>query len=160
MIARCVLLLVIAPAVAVAQSLPGPEKYYVRAEYTRWSKGMNSEIKKGFGTADGTLLDLTNDLGVKDEGTWQARATIRLGQSFKLRGSYLPLDKYKGDTIAKTNFLYGGQQYFAGSCVVTSINGNYYTGEFEWYFRRCMASFRGLLVQAQGFQMGSTVGLT
>ena len=161
MIERClapgVALLLLAPAVAGAQSLPGPEKYYIRAEYTRWSPGLDSQIQKGFGDAEGTLLDLAKDLGVEDESTWQARATIRLGQSFKLRGSYLPLDKYKGDTIAKTNFVYGGQQYFAANRVVTSINGNYYTGEIEWDFRRGEAGFAGIFVGAKVFQVGSIV---
>jgi hypothetical protein len=161
MIERClapgVALLLLAPAVAGAQSLPGPENYHIRGEYTRWSPGLDSQIQKGFGDAEGTLLDLTSDLGVADESTWQARATIRIGQSIKLRGSYVPLDKYKGDTIAKTNFLYGGKQFFAGSQVVTSINGKYYTGEIEWDFRRGEAGFAGLFIGAKVFQVGSII---
>lgn len=161
MIGRClapaVALLLLAPAVARAQSLPGPEKYYVRGEYTRWSPGLDSQIQKGFGDAEGTVLDLTDDLGIGDESTWQARATIRLGQSFKIRGSYVPLDKYKGDTVAKTNFSYGGKQYYADSRVVTSISGNYSTGEIEWDFRRGEAGFAGLFIGAKVFQVGSVV---
>ena len=161
MIERClapgVVLLLLAPGVAGAQTLPGPENYHVRGEYTRWSPGLDSQIQKGFGDAEGTLLDLTNDLGVADQPTWEARATVRIGQSIKLRGSYVPLDKYKGDTNAKTNFLYGGKQYFADSRVVTAINAKYYTGEIEWDFRRGEAGFAGLFIGAKVFQVGSII---
>ena len=59
MIERClapgVVLLLLAPAVAGAQSLPGPENYHVRGEYTRWSPGLDSQIQKGFGDAAGIV---------------------------------------------------------------------------------------------------------
>jgi hypothetical protein len=156
-LAAGVVLLLLAPALAGAQNLPSAEKYIIRGEYTRWSPGLDSQIQKGFGDAEGTLLDLTNDLGVGDAGTWQARATIRIGQSFKLRGSYAPLDKYRGDVAAKTNFLFGGRQFFAGTRVITSINANYYTGEIEWDFQRGQGGFAGLFVGAKVFQVGSVV---
>lgn len=161
MIGRCLApvigLLLLTPAVARAQSLPGPEKYYIRGEYTRFYPGLDSQVQKGFGDTEGTVLDLTDDLGVEDENTWQARATIRLGESFKLRGSYMPLDKYRGDTIAATNFLYGGKLYYAGSQVVTSINSKYYTGEIEWDFKRGQGGFAGLFIGAKVFQVASIV---
>lgn len=156
-LARAVCLLLLAPALAGAQTLPGPEKYYIRGEYTRWYPGLDSKIQKGFGDAEGTVLDLTDDLGVEDENTWQARATIRVGPSFKLRGSYVPLDKYRGDTIAATNFSYGGKLYYAGSQVTTSIDGKYYTGEIEWDFKKGQGGFAGLFLGAKVFQVASIV---
>jgi len=152
-----VLVLLAVACLAPAQDLPSSERYILRAEYTRWGGNLTGHVQKGFGSAEGTLLDLVDDLGVGSPGTWQVKATARLGSSFKLRGSYCPLDRYRGDVIAKTNFSYGTELYYAATQVLTSINGKYYTGEFEWDFRRGPAGFFGVLAGVKVFDVSSVV---
>jgi hypothetical protein len=149
-----VALLLVGPALAAAQDLPSSEHYILRAEYTRWSADLTGKIQKGFGTEEGTLLDLDSDLGVTGKETWQGKGTIRLGSKFKLRGAYVPV-QYRGDVIAQTNFVYGGKQYFAGSRVQTSIDGQYYSGDFQWDFRRGSGGFFGAFVGARVFDVSS-----
>jgi len=142
---------------APAQDLPSSERYVLRAEYTRWGANLGGHVQKGFGTEQGTLLDLVDDLGVGSPGTWQVKATARLGSSFKLRGSYVPLDQYRGDVIAKTNFSYGTELYYADTRVLTSIDGKYYTGEVEWDFQRGQAGFFGVFAGVKVFDVSSVV---
>ena len=142
---------------ATAQDLPSSERYILRGEYTRWGADLSGKVQKGFGSDEGTLLDLIDDLGVGSKGTWQVKATARMGPSFKLRGSYVPLKEYRGDVIAKTNFSYGSETYFASTRVVTSIEGNYYTGELEWDFMRGPTGFFGVFAGAKVFDVSSIV---
>jgi hypothetical protein len=152
-----VVLLLAVSGRAPAQDLPSSERYVVRAEYTRWGANLSGHVQKGFGSEEGTLLDLADDLGVQSRGTWQVKATARIGSSFKLRGSYVPLDKYRGDVIAKTNFSYGTEIYHADTRVLTSIDGKYYTGEFEWDFQRGQSGFFGVLAGVKIFDVSSVV---
>ena len=56
------LVLGLLPAAARAQDLPPAERYYLRGEYWRWSVNLDSEFQKGFGTAEGTVIDGTETL--------------------------------------------------------------------------------------------------
>lgn len=156
-LARGAVLLFVLPALAAAQDLPLPERYTIRVEYGRWSPDLSGKIQKGFGDAPGTVLDLDDDLGVSDEGTWELRGTIRLGQRFKLKGAYVPLDGYRGDLGARTTFRYGVEQFFRGERVVTAINGSFYRGELQWDFRRGREGFVGLIAGAKIFDVSSVV---
>ena len=148
---------VLAARAASGQDLPGTERYTLRLEYGRWHPGLDGQIQKGLGDSEGTLLELTDDLGVADESTWELRGTIRLGASVKLRGAYIPLDKYQGDTVAQTNFFYGGQQFFAGEHVVTSLDGKFYRGEIQWDFQKGAGGFVGVYLGAKVFDVASVV---
>lgn len=153
----CVVLLVAAAGLAGAQELPSSERYILRGEYTRWGADLSGRVQKGFGTDQGTLLDLVDDLGVGSKGTWQVKGTLRAGSSFKVRGSYMPLAEYRGDVISKTNFSYGTKLYYASTRVLTSITGKYYTGELEWDFRRGPSGFFGVFAGVKVFDVSSVV---
>ncbi|HSB62335.1 MAG TPA: hypothetical protein VLI67_11490 [Vicinamibacteria bacterium] len=156
-LARGVALMLAGPALAAAQDLPQSERYRLRVEYTRWSPDLTGDIQKGFGEAPGTLLDLSDDLGVASERTWEVRGTIRFGSRFKLKGAYVPLDRFLGDVNARTNFLYGGEQFFLGERVLTAIDARYYRGEIQWDFQASRQGFVGLLVGAKVFDVSSVV---
>ena len=80
-LAPCVVLVFAVSALVPAQDLPSSESYIVRAEYTRWGANLTGHVQKGFGSAEGTLLDLVDDLGVGSRGTWQVKATARIGSN-------------------------------------------------------------------------------
>ncbi len=63
---------------ASAQSGPNAENYKVRVEAYTWDTGLEGQIQKGFGADSGTLLDLTDDLGVADERTYGGNVSIQI----------------------------------------------------------------------------------
>jgi hypothetical protein len=100
---------------ALAQAvLPPAENYKLRLEAFGWGTTIEGQIQKGFGDTSGTLLDLTDDLGVGNEQTWAGDASIQFKPGLKLRGSYTEID-YSGDVAARQNFVFGEDQYSSGT---------------------------------------------
>lgn len=150
------LLLLALPASGLAQILPAPEQYHLRVEYREWRPNLDAQIQKGFGEAEGTLLDLKTDLAVLDERTWDVDATLKLSPGFKLRGSITPLD-YKGDTAAPFTFDFGNVTYPRGTRVLSTVKGHYYTGAFEWDFVKRSEGFFGVFLGAKIFDVDAVV---
>jgi hypothetical protein len=122
--------------------LPPQETYHLRAEYWKWWPSLDSQIQKGFGDTQGTLLDLRNDLGLPDKSTWGVRGTLKFSAGFKLRGDYTPFD-YLGTVNPSANFNFGASTYRVGNPVTTTIKGSAYTGALEWDFVRTRQGFLG-----------------
>jgi len=131
-----------------AQILPPAEGYKLRLEGFTWGTALDGQIQKGFGSTSGTLLDLTDDLGVADERTYGAGGAIQLKPGLKLRGSYTKID-YAGDTNARQTFTFGEDQYFIDERIVTSIKGKYYTAALEWDFVKRPQGFFGVFIGAK-----------
>jgi hypothetical protein len=146
-VAGGLLAILTSPPGVCAQS-PSPENYKLRVEGFSWGTSVEGQIQKGFGLNAGTLLDLTDDLGVTDERTYGGDAAIQFKRGWKLRGSYTKID-YVGDTAARQNFTFGQDQYFVGDRVVTSIQGKYYTGALEWDFVQKPQGYLGVFIGAK-----------
>jgi len=142
------LVVVIGSRSASAQSVPGAENYHLRVQAYTWDTGLEGQIQKGFGADSGTLLDLTDDLGVADERTYGGDVSLQIKPGLKLRGSYTKID-YTGDTTARQNFTFGQDDYFVGDRVVTSIQGKYYTAALQWDFVKKPQGFLGVFVGAK-----------
>jgi hypothetical protein len=127
------------------QELPSPEYYHVRGEYSWWWPKLGGEIQKGL---SGTITDVTDDLGVTDQSTWELRATARFGASHKLSGTYTQLD-YDGDITNHATVRYGDQVYFEGTRLLTSMKGGYYGGQYEWDFAKGPWGFFGGVLGAR-----------
>jgi hypothetical protein len=155
-IAGSILLLFALPASGIAQTLPGPERYHLRVEYREWRPSLDGQIQKGFGEAEGTLLDLMTGLGVQDKRTYDVDATLKFSPGFKLRGSITPLD-YKGDKLAEFTFSFGDVTYPRNTRVVTTVKGHYYTGAFEWDFVKRPEGFFGVFLGAKIFDVDAVV---
>jgi hypothetical protein len=138
-------------APAHAQRAPA-EDYTLRAEYLWWSPGPSGQLQKGLGDEPGTLLDARDDLGLGEAGANLARATFRLGGSWKLRGAWSPLD-FRGDVLAPRSFAYGTTAVRAGDQVITALKGNYVTGELEWDFVERERGFLGFLFGVKYFDV-------
>jgi len=143
-------------AVASAQEGPSAERYRLRAEWRWWKPSLTSQVQKGFGDAQGTLLDLTANFGVPDEDTWEVHGAIKFSPSFKLLGSYIPIE-YRGDTIADSNFNYGGELYFRGDRVVTTFKGAVYGAAVQWDFVRRPSGYFGLILGGRVLLVDSVV---
>lgn len=117
-----------------AQETPAPEDFTVRIEVRRWSPSLDAEIQASSDRNIGTLIDVVNDLDVGDKSTFELRATLKLGKSHKVRGSYTPLD-YDGDTRIEQQIRFEDTLYPRLARLVTSLKGGYYTGEYEWAFK-------------------------
>jgi hypothetical protein len=134
------------------QELPAAEKYALRAEYLWWTPLLKGKLQKGLGDVDGTVLDAQSDLGIGEGKTNQVRATFRLGPSWKLRGSWSPID-FSGDAIARQDFLYGTTVGRTSDRIITSLKGNYFTGELEWDFVRRPQGFLGAIFGVKFFDV-------
>jgi len=104
-------------------------------------------MQKGFGDELGTIVGVDTDLAVTGSKTWGLTGAIQLKAGLKLRGSYLPID-FDGDTEVPLTFEFGGETFYYGTRVVTSIKGYYYTGSFEWDFIRRPSGYVGILLGA------------
>jgi len=133
---------------AAQTRLPFPEQYRLRVEYRQFHSKLTGQLQHGFGEAAGTDLDVRGDLGIGDKKTWSGLAVLQLKPGHKLRGSITRLD-YDGDLAAGRSFVYGETTFVAGNRVVTSLKGNYFTGEYEWDFVQRNWGFLGLLIGAK-----------
>ena len=89
----CVLAALPVPAVALESDRPSAERYNVRLEYLWWSPQPTGELQKGFSETTGTLIDAQTDLGLQAyHSPNQLRGVLRLGNSWKLRGSWSRID--------------------------------------------------------------------
>lgn len=140
-----VLLVVAAAGSAAAQELPPPEQYHLRGEYLYWWPKLGAEVSKG---ESGTVNDVSSDLGVADDSTFELRGTLRAGASHKLSGTYTKLD-YAGDLTSHPTVRYGSQTFFPGSRLVTSMKGGYYGGQYEWDFVKGQQGFVGAVLGAR-----------
>jgi hypothetical protein len=150
-LAALAIALLCAPAAAQEQ-LPPAERYHLRLEYLWWSPQPAGQLQKGFSEQEGTLVDLESDLALQEDSANQLRGALRLGTSWKLRGSWAPID-FRGDTLASGGFQYGTAVVEPGDEVVTSIKGNYGTAELEWDFLKRPSGFAGLLLGAKIFDV-------
>jgi hypothetical protein len=150
------ILMVITP-LADAQSLvPEAEQYHIRVEFRRWQVGLDSEIQMTSGdNPTGTLINVRDDLGVSDHGTFEVRGILQLGLGKKLRFGFTPLD-YDGDKRVERSLRFEGTVYNLNTRVVTSVKGNWYTGEFEWDIFHGEKGYLGLLIGVKAFD-GTTV---
>jgi hypothetical protein len=138
-----------AAASAPAQSdLPAAERYVVRLEYLFWSPQPSGEVQKGVAGVEGTLLDVREDLQLGESSANCLRGALRLGEAWKLRGSWTPID-FRGDAIAGSSIVYGTTVVLPGQRVVSSLKGNYFVAELEWDFLRRPQGSLGLLGGAQ-----------
>jgi hypothetical protein len=143
------------PASAQA-SLPSAEDYHLRLEYLWGSPYPDGQLQKGLGEDPGTLLDVRLDLGVEENAANVLRGALRLGQSWKLRGSWMPLD-FGGDTEARQPFTYGTLEARVGDRIVSSLKGNLFGGDVEWDFVRRPGGFLGVLFGVRYFDVDTLV---
>ncbi len=139
------LLLALAPAALAQSELPPAERYKLRVEYLWWSPGLVGEVQKGFSDNEGTVLDVQADLGIPDNGANLLHGSLRLGQGWKFRGSWTPLE-YQGDVLAARAFTYGTTVVVPGQQVKTLFKGNYFTSEIEKDLVERPQGFLGLLL--------------
>ncbi len=130
-----------------SQEIAPAEKYHVRAEWRWWTPSISGTIQKGFGSAPGTPLSLTDNLGITNEGTWILDGAIKLSRSFKLTGSYIPLS-YTGQQAATTNFIYGSELFLKDEEIQTSIKAQVFSGAIEWDFYKGKGGYAGVFFGA------------
>jgi hypothetical protein len=153
-----ILLLLPAPVVRAFDDYedgPAAEGYKIEVEVRRWQPGLDMFVQKSPTGSEGTLIDLPNDLGVEDKGTFHVRGTVQIGPGHKVRLSWTPLD-YRGDENVERTIVFGGSTYEVDTRIVSRIKGNYYTLEYEGDFARGEWGHVGLLIGAKAFD-GDTV---
>jgi hypothetical protein len=146
-----------APAQAQIEDYPTQEKYHLRVEYREYRPGLQAEVVNGTLENEGTPLDLTDDLGVEDDRTFEIRGAIQVKRGHKLRGSYTPLD-YKGEVEESSKrFTYGNTEFQRFDRVVSSFKGGYYGASYEWDFVRGSRGYLGAIIGARMLDIDSLV---
>jgi hypothetical protein len=151
LLAFSALLALVVPAAAQEQQPPS-ERYHLRLEYLWWSPQPAGQLQKGFSDREGSLVDVQTDLGLQQSSANTLRGALRLGTSWKLRGSWAAID-FRGDVTAAKGFEYGTAVVRSGDEVRASIKGNYGTAELEWDFLKRPQGFAGLLLGAKIFDI-------
>jgi hypothetical protein len=139
-----------------SSNLPPAERYGLRLQYREFRPSLTGEAQKGFDDKDGTVVDVTDDLGIADKRTFDVRGTIQFKKGWKLRGSYTPLD-YKGDTEVSRGFNYGETRYNRFERVVTTMKGAYYSADLEWDFLKGPHGFLGAVAGAKLFDVDAAL---
>lgn len=137
-------------------SLPGAERYGLRLQYREYRPSLTGEAQKASADRDGTVVDLTDDLGLADKRTFDGRGAIQFKPGWKLRGSFTPID-YRGDVELDRSFDYGDTRYARFDRVVSTIKGNYYSADLEWDFLKGPYGYLGLIVGAKVFDVDANV---
>src|SRR2546428_13875200 len=81
------------------EGLPSQERYRLRLEYREWRPDLTGTMVKASRDADGTVVDLNDDLALQKDRTFQARGEIQFKPGQKLRASYTKLN-YHGDVAS------------------------------------------------------------
>jgi len=140
------------PAGAFAQNgndgLPSQERYRLRLEYREYRPDLTGTMKKGSQDAEGSVVDLNEDLFLEKDRSFQARGAIQFKAGQKLRGSYTKVD-YRGDADAARSFTYGGTRFVRDGRVVTTMKGAYYAADIEFDFIKGPGGFLGGIVGAR-----------
>jgi hypothetical protein len=139
-----------------SSNLPPAEKYGLRLQYREFRPSLTGQAQKGSGDTSGTLVDVTDDLGIADKRTFDVRGTLQFKKGWKIRGSYTPL-KYSGDTEVPRTFTYGDTRYERFERVVTSLKGAYYSADLEWDFLKGPHGFLGAVVGAKMFDVDASL---
>ena len=147
-----------APMLAVAQTaavpvpvperIPEPERYVLRLEYREFRPTLTGEIQNGFGDDEGTLIDITSDLGIVDERTFEVRGAFQLRRGHKIRASFTRLN-YDGRVDARRTFTFDDTRFERFDQVVTTLRGAYYSAAYEWDFLRGPFGYVGVLLGAK-----------
>ncbi|HEU0090864.1 MAG TPA: hypothetical protein VFS78_02050 [Vicinamibacteria bacterium] len=139
-----------------SSNLPPAEKYGLRLQYREFRPSLTGQAQKGSGDRSGSLVDVTDDLGIADKRTFDVRGTLQFKKGWKIRGSYTPL-KYSGDTEVSRTFTYGDTRYERFERVVTSLKGAYYSADLEWDFLKGPHGFLGAVVGAKMFDVDASL---
>jgi hypothetical protein len=147
------------PGAVLAQfeDYPPQERYVLRIEYREFRPSLTGEVLHGSGDIEGTLVDLTDDLGIEDERTFEVRTAIQLRRGHKVRLSYTPLD-YAGEVPeARRDFTYGGTEYRRFDRVASSFKGGYYGASYEWDFIKGPRGYLGAVLGARLLDIDAVV---
>jgi hypothetical protein len=139
-----------------SSNLPPAERYGLRLQYREFRPSLTGEVQKGFEDKDGSVVNVTDALGIADKRTFDVRGTIQFKKGWKLRGSYTPLD-YKGDTEVPASFTYGETRYARFERVVTTVKGAYYSADLEWDFLKGPHGFLGAVAGAKLFDVDAAL---
>ena len=142
-------LLALVPAGAAAQDENPPQEHYgLRLEYREYRPTVTGDLQMGAPGQEGTPLDLVDDLGIQDDRTFDARATLKVKTKHKLKGGYLAVD-FAGDQEAPHNFVFKDTTYFRDDRVATTIKGAIWSADYGYEFYQGPHGFVGALLGAR-----------
>jgi hypothetical protein len=147
---------VLAAVPAAAQtSFPEAEQYSFRLQARGWAPTLSSELKFS-GRSEGTLVDATRDLGIKDQSTFEGKLTVQMGLGSKIRLGYTNL-RYAGDRTITREIRFGNTTYARGTQLRSSIKGSYFSGDYEKDFLKGATGYVGGVIGAKFFDVDAVL---
>jgi hypothetical protein len=154
--ARTLALLLLAATPAAAQlTYPEPEQYSFRLQARLWGPTMSSEVQFS-GRQEGTVIDVTRDLAVQDQSTFEVRASVQLGLGHKIRLGYTNL-RYSGEKVLTREIRFGDTTYPRGTELHSSLKGAYFSGDYELDFFKGTSGYLGALFGAKLFDIDAVL---
>jgi hypothetical protein len=149
------ILLAAATPAAAQLSYPDPEQYSFRLQGRLWGPTLSSEVQFS-GRQEGTIIDVTRDLAVKDQSTFEVRANVQLGLGHKIRLGYTNL-RYSGERVLTREIRFGDTTYPRGTELHSSLKGAYYSGDYELDFFKGSSGYLGACFGAKVFDIDAVL---
>ena len=141
---------------AAAQlTFPEAEQYSFRLQARLWGPTLSSEVQFS-GRQEGTVIDVTRDLAVEDESTFELRASVQLGLGHKIRLGYTPL-RYTGEKDLTREIRFGDTTYPRGTNLHSSLKGAYYSGDYEIDLFKGSTGYVGAIFGAKVFDIDAVL---
>jgi outer membrane protein len=100
----------------------------VRGMY--WGSTISGNIQTVTNGVSGTVLDVKNDLGMKDEDVFNGEVFLKVG-NFTFRVAYTPL-KFTGDSVLTKSVVFDGTTFPAGVPVSSKLETKMVDGDVQW----------------------------
>jgi hypothetical protein len=100
----------------------------VRGMY--WGSTISGNIQTVTNGVSGTVLDVKNDLGMKDEDVFNGEVFLKAG-NFTFRVAYTPL-KFTGDSVLSKSVVFDGTTFPAGVPVSSKLETKMVDGDVQW----------------------------
>jgi hypothetical protein len=100
----------------------------VRGMY--WGSTISGNVQTVTGGVPGTVLDVKNDLGMKDENIFNGEAFLKAGD-FTFRVVYTPL-KFTGSSVLSAPIDFDGYTFPAGTPISSKLETKMVDGDVEW----------------------------
>lgn len=138
---------------AAEAQLPPEEQYSLRVEYLEWRPRLDAQIQAG---TFGTRIDLEQDLGLKDERTWEVHGALQFAPGFKVRGGVTPID-YRAELRIARSFVFNEKLYPVQSRVLSRVEGKLYAAALEFDIIKNRGGYFGIVLGGQIFDGDASI---
>jgi len=147
-------LLIAASVALLPLAAAGQAKFEL--ETRLWQPDLTSSVRSVEGAEeidpDLAIVDLKDDLGVKDDDFLDYRLTVFTGPRSRIRFGYTSID-YAGDATVTRTIEFQGTTYELGTRVVSDLTMDYYRLGWTWQFLGGRTARFGTILEAKAVEI-------